>query len=86
MDLTVGSSGASITVPLHDDAIKWKHFPRYWPLVRENTGPVTQSFDVFFDLHLKKKGCVNHREFSDLRRHRAHVMLMHRIQYLSHIP
>ena len=20
--------------PFHDDVIKWKHFPRYWPLVR----------------------------------------------------
>ena len=20
--------------PLHDDVIKWKHFPRYWPFVR----------------------------------------------------
>ena len=19
---------------VHDDVIKWKHFPRYWPLVR----------------------------------------------------
>ena len=23
----------------HDDVIKWKHFPRYWPFVREFTGP-----------------------------------------------
>ena len=22
----------------HDDIIKWKHFPRYWPFVREFTG------------------------------------------------
>ena len=22
----------------HDDVIKWKHFPRYWPFVREFTG------------------------------------------------
>ena len=21
-------------MPYHDDVIKWKHFPRYWPLVR----------------------------------------------------
>ena len=33
--------------------------------------PVTRSFDVFFDLRLKKK-FVNNREASDLRRHRAH--------------
>ena len=47
----------------HDDAIKWKYFPRNWPFVREFTGPgefptqrpVTQSFDVFFDLRLNKR-------------------------------
>ena len=48
----------------HDDVVKWKHFPRYWPFVRgEFTGPgefpaqwpVTRSFDVFFDLRLNKR-------------------------------
>ena len=42
----------------HDDVIKWKHFPRYWPLVRGIHGsqrPVTRSFDIFFDL------CLNER-------------------------
>ena len=47
----------------HDDVIKWEHFPRYWPFVREFTGPgefpaqrsVTRSFDVFFDLRLNKR-------------------------------
>ena len=47
----------------HDDVIKWKHFPRYWPFVWrihrvpvEFTAqrPVTRSFDVFFDLRLDK--------------------------------
>ena len=23
----------------YEDAIKWKHFPRYWPFVREFIGP-----------------------------------------------
>ena len=38
-----------------------KHFPRHWPFVREVSGefpaqrPVTQSFDVFFDLRLIKR-------------------------------
>ena len=32
----------------HDDVIKWKHFPCYWPFV-------TRSFDVFFDLRLNKR-------------------------------
>ena len=45
----------------HDDVIKWKHFPRYWPFVRgihrspvnsPSQRPVKQSFDAFFDLHL----------------------------------
>ena len=46
----------------HDDVIKWKHFPRYWPFVRggEFTGPpsqrpVTRSFGVFFDLRPIKR-------------------------------
>ena len=40
----------------HDDVIKWKHFPRYWPFVRGiHRGPVTRSFDVFFDLRLNKR-------------------------------
>ena len=40
----------------HDDVIKWKHFPRYWPFVRGiHRSPVTRSFDVFFDLRLHKR-------------------------------
>ena len=41
----------------HDDVMKWKHFPRYWPCVRVihrwiplRKRPLTRSFDVFFDL------------------------------------
>ena len=43
------------------DVIKWKHYPLYWPFVRESTGgfpshrPVTRSFEVFFHLRLKKR-------------------------------
>ena len=47
----------------HDDVIKWKHFPRYWPFARESTGhrwiPRKEAsdaeFHVFFDLHLNKR-------------------------------
>ena len=47
----------------HDDVIKWKHILRYWPSVWNSpvTGefpsqrPVTQSFDIFFDLRLNKQ-------------------------------
>ena len=41
----------------HDDVIKWKHFPLYWPFVPgefPTRRPVTRSFDVFFDLHPNK--------------------------------
>ena len=47
----------------HDDVIKWKHFPRRWPLCGKFTGPgefpaqrpATRSFDVFFDLRLNTR-------------------------------
>ena len=47
----------------HDDVIKWKHFPRYWPFVRgiprspvnSRTKPVTRSFNVYFDLRPNKR-------------------------------
>ena len=39
----------------HDDVIKWKHFPRYWPFVPGEfltRRPVTRSFVVVVDLRL----------------------------------
>ena len=54
----------ALLLTCHDDAIKWKHFLRYWPLWAANspvTGEfpsqraVTRSFDVFFDLRLNKR-------------------------------
>ena len=59
-----GARSCAGTVMIHDDVIKWKHFPRYWPFVRgihrspgnsHHKGPVTRSFDVFFDLRLNKR-------------------------------
>ena len=43
--------------------------PRWIPPTQR---PVTRSFDVFFELHLKKNGWVNNRETGDFRRFRAH--------------
>ena len=42
---------------IHDDVIKWEHFPRYWPFCGKFPAqrPVTRSFDVFFDLCLNKQ-------------------------------
>ena len=68
----------------HDDVIKWKHFPRYWPFVWPVTGLlywwqvtgefpsqrlVARSFDVFFNLRLN---LANNGDAGDFRRHRAH--------------
>ena len=41
----------------HENAIKWKHFPRNWPFVRgfPSQRPVTRSFDMFFALRLNKR-------------------------------
>ena len=47
----------------HDDVIKWKHFPRYWPFVRgihrsrwiPRTKASDADFDVFLDLRLNKR-------------------------------
>ena len=52
------------SIETHDDVIKWKHFPRYWPFVGEiHRWPVNSphkgrwrgTFDVFFDLCLNKR-------------------------------
>ena len=47
-------------LPIHDEVIKWKHFPRYWPFYVGNSPvptqrPVTRSFDVFLHLRLNKR-------------------------------
>ena len=42
----------------HDDVIKWKYFPRYWPFVREihrSQRIVTRGFYVIFDLRPNKR-------------------------------
>ena len=67
-------------VSCDDDVIKWNHFPRYWPFVRGiHRSPVVSSHkgqwrgDLMFSLICAwTSGCVNNRDASDLRRHRAH--------------
>ena len=70
------------TISSHDDVIKWKHFPLYWPFVRgihrspvtgefPSQRPVTRSFCVFFYLHLNKRLSKQSRR-RWFRRHRAH--------------
>ena len=64
----------------HDDVIKWKHFPRYWPFVREiHRSPVNSPHKgqwrgalMFSLICAWINGWVNNREAGDLRRYRAH--------------
>ena len=64
----------------HDDVIKWKHFPRYWPFVREiRRSPVNSPHkDQWCGALRFSLICtwvnywINNREAGDLRRHRAH--------------
>ena len=67
-------------LPKHDDVIKWKHFQRYWPLVRGiHRSPVNSPHigqwrgALMFSLICTWiNGWVNNGEAGDLRRHRAH--------------
>ena len=64
----------------HDDVIKWKHFPRYWPFVRGiHRSPVNSPHKgqwrgaLFFSLMcVWINGWVNNGEAGDLRRYRIH--------------
>ena len=63
----------------HDDVIKWKHFPRYWPFVRGiHRSPVNSPHKgqwrgaLIFSLFCTWiNAWVNNREAGDLRRHHA---------------
>ena len=66
-------------VSIHDDVIKWKHFPRYWPFVRgidrSRWIPRTKASDAelwFFFICARINDWVNNREAGYLRRHRGH--------------
>ena len=65
---------------IHDDVIKWKHFPRYWPFVRgihrssvnsPHKGQCRGAL-MFSLICTRINGWVNNGEAGDLRRHRAH--------------
>ena len=64
----------------HDDVMKWKHFPRYWPFVRAiHRSPVNYPHKgqwrgalMFSLICVWINAWVNNRKAGDLRRHRAH--------------
>ena len=80
----------------HDDVIKWKHLPRYWPFVRGiHRSPVNSPHKgqwrgalMFTLICTRINDWVNNREAGDLRHHRGHydvtVMLLRR-DLSSHI-
>ena len=64
----------------HDDVMKWKHFPRYWPFAQGiHLSPVNSPHKVqwrgalmFSLIRAWLSGLVYTREAGDLRRHRTH--------------
>ena len=80
---------------VHDDVIKWKHFPRYWPFVRGiHRSPVNSTHKgqwrgalMFTLICARINGWVNNREAGDLRCYRAHYDVIVMDGYEScHLP
>ena len=82
----------------HDDVIKWKHFPRYWPFVRGiHRSPVNSPYKgqwrgalMFSLICARTNDWVSNREAGDLRRHGAHydvavmnIEVRHEVQNLA---
>ena len=78
-----------IDTTIHDDVIKWKHLPHYWPFVwRIHRSPVNSlnkghwRGGLMFSLICAWiNGWVNNGEAGDLRHHHAHydVTVMNRL-------
>ena len=75
-----GKNGNLLKNFSHDDVIKWKPFPRYWPFVRGiHRSPVTSPHEgqwrgalVFCLIWAWINAWVNNPKAGDFRRHRAH--------------
>ena len=73
---------------IHDDVIKWKHFPRNWPFVREiHRSPVNFTHKgqwrgalIFSLIYPWINDWVNNREAGDLRRQHGHYDVIVMIQ------
>ena len=45
---------------LHDDVVKWKHFPCYWPFVQDSTGQLWNAYYEYnLEIHMRvsEKSC-----------------------------
>ena len=68
----------------HDDVIKWKHYPRYWPFVREfHRSPVNfphkgqwRGALMLSLICARMNSWVNNREAGDLGRYRVHYVVI----------
>ena len=77
--VVIRTEWVKVSVP-HYDVIKWKHFPRYWPFVREiHRSPVNfphkgqwRGALMFTLICARMNDWVNNREAGDLRRYLAH--------------
>ena len=75
--------------PIHDDVIKWKHFPRNWPFVRGiHRSPVNSPHKgqwrgalMFPLICVWINDWVNNLEAGDLRRYRVHYDVIVMSQY-----
>ena len=79
----------------HNDVIKWKHFPRYWPFVRGiHRSPVNSPHKGQWRVALMFSlicgwinRWINNREAGDLKRHLVHydviVMMWNLIDYIK---
>ena len=60
----------------HDDVVKWKHFPRYWPFVRGITGllwiPHTKASDAELWCFLELNKRLSKQSWGLVRRYHAH--------------
>ena len=84
-----------VIIFMHDDIIKWKHLPRYWPFVRAiHRSPVNSPHKgqwrgalLFSLICVWINGWVNNHEASDLRRHLGHydVTVMSNISLILQI-
>ena len=75
----------------HDNVIKWKHFPRYWPFARGiHRSPTKCQWPgalMFSLVYAWTNGWANNRGAVDLRRHCAHfdVIVMQWSPFIQHI-
>ena len=83
-------------VKFHDDVIKWKHFPRYWPFMWGiHRSPVNSPHKrqwrgamMFSLICAWINGWVNNRTARDLRRHRTHcdvIVMINENHYIGDI-